>query len=217
MDDKAPKEDFSSHVAIERLNEQQKSIVDYFSSGEGLWKEIAIGDDVELVIDFSMYSHIFLHSALGIGLKGLLPVLLHKLSQHSRVVLLSGNQQESKTPVVEKQDPIIAPNTEVYKILRRQYFSNLSAFIDSFFLFGDLRIEYLYDSSGNPKRDLARNLLNTLIQRLEVSTQAALTDPVFDKLLKLYEYADTLKVKQNLENKAPDEIQRRLEALIANK
>ncbi|MFC6998095.1 hypothetical protein [Rufibacter roseus] len=218
VDDKASSEDYSTYSVLETLSPIQKERVEYHADTRGLWKAADNEDEVVLLTDFKKFSYIFIHDSFNDPLlpDGLLPVLINELSSTSKVVLFSGSKPESNIPLYNKLDSSIATDIFHYEVLRRQYHSNFSSFIDSFFMFGEFRITYLYNSDISPYKDRGYELLNDIMEKLESSTIEAVYSKSFRDLLTLYNYEDIESVSRRFEVMSVDEIIETLEDLVEN-
>jgi len=188
IDDKSKTEKYSSENAIDQLNDYQRSLVDHYRNATGFWMQQ--DDDVLLNKDFSCYRYIFIHDSYDepIIQGGLKEVLIQKLSVTSTVVLFSGTKKESITGQKVFADDI----EEVfwYELRRSQYFDGLSRFIESLVVFGDYKIEYLYNRYSDPKKDRGQELANEVRSHLEVSSQEAAHSNALVQLLQLFGYQD---------------------------
>ncbi|RZK07577.1 MAG: hypothetical protein EOO43_21560 [Flavobacterium sp.] len=189
LDDKLSTENFSSVQAISLLDEEQRSLIDYYEETVSLWSESTDGDDIVLLQDFSRYPFIFIHDSFENPLvkDGLKAILFEKLTKTSKVVLFSGSRSESETPIEKIYDEKIS-GAVCYEILRRQYFDNLKNFIDGYLLISEYDIRYLYNQYLQPKKEIAYLLLEKIKMTLEESIQAAIASDSFKDLLSLYEY-----------------------------
>ncbi|OKL39974.1 hypothetical protein [Pontibacter flavimaris] len=218
VDDKASSEDYSTYSVLDLLNPEQKERVEYHSDTKYLWKAADNEDEVVLLSSFKNFSYIFIHDSFNDPLlpDGLLPVLIKELSSTSKVVLFSGSKPDSSTPLRTQVDPSIATDIFYYEVLRRQYYTNLSSFIDSFFMFGEFRIKYLYNSDIPPFKDRGYELLHDIMDKLESSTTEAVYSKSFRDLLTLYNYDDIESVSKRFEAMSLDEIIEALEDLVEN-
>lgn len=216
LDDKPLKEDFSSLRILSSLNEQQRELIDYYENTEVLWLEADIGDDIVLMKDFSPYPFVFIHDSFDDRLvkDGLKAVIIEKLSVTSNVVLFSGSKNENSSPVRILFDKGISTSSGCYEILRRQYYYNLSRFLDSYILTGKFDIVYLYNEYVNPKKDLGYGLLKKIISELEFSTSRAVNSDSFRALLTLYGYAGIDLIINRFASMNDDDFIENLEDLI---
>lgn len=218
LDDKADSEDFSTSLAITQLMVSERPLVDYYENTETLWVESSIDDDIILMKDFSNYAFIFIHDSFENSLvrDGLKAILFEKLNKTSKVVLFSGSKTESEIPVERIYDEQISKHTTCYEILRRQYFSNLKNFLNSYLVTGEYQIKYLYNPYINPKKDQAYTLLETIKSDLEKSIQFAVEANAFNKLLSLYGYKNTSEISNRFLRLTDDEFIETLEDFIEN-
>jgi hypothetical protein len=181
IDNRAGAERESSENAIAQLDEADRSLINHCRDITGFWEED--GDDVKINVDISTYTYIFIHDSYDdpIIQGGLKELLIKRMSLISTVVLFSGTKPESPTPRKVCQDDICW-----YELRRSQYFVNLCRFMESRSVFGAFQIEYLYDSSKDPKTDKGQMLADTISDLLEISPQKAAGSAVFIELIKLF-------------------------------
>jgi hypothetical protein len=189
LDDKSTREDFSSMQVLLSLSDMQRCVVDYYEVTDSLWIESTDGDDIVLLRDFSIYAFIFIHDSFENSLvkDGLKAILFEKLTLTSQVILFSGSRRENESPVKRIYDEKIS-KAVCFEILRRQYFSNLKNFIDSYLLNGKYHIKYLYNPHLLPKKEKAYLLFDKIKIALEESIQFAVDSDSFSELLTLYGY-----------------------------
>lgn len=216
IDDKAPEQDFSTSQALSKLKVGERPLVDYYENTEKLWVESNNVDDIDLIMDFSNYSFIFIHDSFENPLvrDGLKAVLFEKLSKTSKVVLFSGSRVESEIPVERIYDEQISNDTSCYEILRRQYFNNLKNFVDSYLITGEYQIKYLYNPYINPKKNKAYALFELIKSDLEESIQNAIESNSFNELLSLYGYTNASGISSRFLKMNDDEFIENLEDLI---
>jgi len=212
IDDKLKTEKHNSENAIAQLNDHQRSLIDHFRDVTGFWEQR--DDDVLLHIDFSPYRFIFIHDSYNepIIQGGLKEVLIQKLSATSTVILFSGTKRES--PIGQK---IFAEDIEDvfwYELRRSQYFDRLPKFMDSVAIFGDYKIEYLYNRYSDPKKDKGQELADKVRSLLEVSSQRAAYSETFVQLLQLFGHQYNESILERFSNLSDDRFLSALDRLI---
>jgi hypothetical protein len=205
IDDRSTPTSYNPEDEINNLDEKYRSLIVLHKDKNtgNLWLEEQ--DDVQLTQDFSAYSFIFMHDShndplMQIGLK---LILIQKLSATSTVVLFSGGKKEYNRPPEAKTSSDI-PGTSWYELKREQFFDNLSKFMESFGIFGEYRLNYLYDRYSAPKTDMKTILAGQIRDHLENSLSEAIHSKEFQELLKLSDYSDIEHIKTRLSQGSED-------------
>lgn len=187
LDDKPLHEDLSTFELISRLNSEQRSFIDHYSTVKNLWSVETNRERITLLADFSKYSHVFIHDSFDeITFDDVIkPLVLEQISKATTVVLFSGSKQDSGMPLKIEFDNQIFPGVYVYEILRRNYHKGFENFLNSKILLGAFDLRYLYNSELSPRRAKARHLFETIRRRMENSLETAINSKEFRELLLL--------------------------------
>jgi hypothetical protein len=212
IDNKAGAERESSENVIAQLDESDRSLINHFRDITGFWEED--GDDVKINVDISCYTYIFIHDSYDdpIIQGGLKELLIKRMSLTSTVVLFSGTKRESPTPQQLCHEDICW-----YELRRSQYFMNLPRFMESRSILGTYQIEYLYDSSKDPKTDKGQMLADEISDLLEISPQKAAGSAAFIELIKLFGGQYDEKVYERFANMSEDSFLSTIDRLIHRK
>ncbi len=202
IDEKDQTQKESSDELMEKLNKEQRDLVDLHSTSDKIWQMNQNEDSIDyFLIDLDQYSFIFLHQSYDDPILNDPRVLLGNIPDGTKLILFSGERSEG-LKYYDEEGIYTFPQIEDkphYEIRRSVYFVNFSSFLDTYLLSGIFRIEALYDRNFSIRREKAKKLFKQIELKLEESEKAAAESDEFSKFFELAGY-ENKEINQVIDN-----------------